>query len=237
VKNDRVTTEYTYCEFAECNPKVELRRHHYRYWVNNFCFYTKTSGPGSSVGIGTGYGLDGPGSNPSGDEILPPVHTGPGAHPASCKMGTGSFPGVKFGRGVLLNTHPLLVPRSWKIRAIPVPTLWATPDLWRDHFTFVVKPTRCTNVSNLFYFGMALYMFRTVFPSIISSSRLYIQQPYRYCCLLASKQTAVSVWHVPVAVCTVLNCWWWTERPSETCTVSFQNKINLIHWCIWLVLL
>ena len=26
------------------------------------------------------------------------------------------------------------------------------------------------------YFGMALYMFRTVFPSIIRSSRLYIQQ-------------------------------------------------------------
>jgi len=29
-------------------------------------------------------------------------------------MGTGSFPGVKCGRGVLLITHPLLVPRSWK---------------------------------------------------------------------------------------------------------------------------
>jgi len=40
----------------------------------------------------------------------------------------------------------------------------------------VVKPTRCANVSNLFYFGMTLYMFRTVFPSIIRSSRLYIQQ-------------------------------------------------------------
>ena len=40
----------------------------------------------------------------------------------------------------------------------------------------VVKPTRCTNVSNLFYFGISLYMFRAVFPSIISSSRLYIQQ-------------------------------------------------------------
>jgi len=40
----------------------------------------------------------------------------------------------------------------------------------------ITKPTRCTNVSNLFYFGMTLYMFRTVFPSIISSSRLYIQQ-------------------------------------------------------------
>ena len=41
-------------------------------------------------------------------------------------MGTGSFPGVKYGRGVLLTTHPLLVPWSWKSRAIPLPTLWAT---------------------------------------------------------------------------------------------------------------
>jgi len=60
---------------------------------------------------------------------FPPVQTGPGAHPASCKLGTGSFPGVKCGRGVLLTTHPLLVPQSWKSRAIPLPTLWATPGL------------------------------------------------------------------------------------------------------------
>jgi len=39
-------------------------------------------------------------------------------------MGTGSFPGVKCGRGVLLTTHPLLVSRSWKSRAVPLPTLW-----------------------------------------------------------------------------------------------------------------
>jgi hypothetical protein len=33
-----------------------------------------------------------------------PVQAGPGAHPASCTMGTGSFPGVKRpGRGV---DHP-----------------------------------------------------------------------------------------------------------------------------------
>jgi len=35
-----------------------------------------------------------------------PVQTGPGAHPASCTMGTGSFPEVKSGRGVMLTPHP-----------------------------------------------------------------------------------------------------------------------------------
>jgi len=29
---------------------------------------------------------------------------------------------------------------------------------------------------------------------------------------------------MPVAVCTVLNSWWWTEIPSETCRELFQNK-------------
>jgi hypothetical protein len=57
------------------------------------------SGPGSSVGIATGYGLEGQG-----------IESRWGARPAlrptqpSCTMGTGSFPGVKRpGRGA---DHP-----------------------------------------------------------------------------------------------------------------------------------
>ena len=88
----------------------------------------------------------------------------------------------------------------------------------------------------LFHFGVTLNMFRTVFPSIIRSSRLYIQQPNRYCCLLVSKQSEVSLWHMPIAVCTVFNSWWWTERSSETCRASFQNKINFIGFTIEVIL-
>ena len=70
-------------------------------------------------------------SGRSGDWIpvgrdFPPVQTGPGAHPASSTRGTGSYPGVKYGGGVLLTTHPLLGQPSWKSRAIPLPTFWAT---------------------------------------------------------------------------------------------------------------
>jgi hypothetical protein len=56
-------------------------------------------GPGSVVDIATGYGLDGPGieSRWGGAIFFAPVQNGPGAHPASCKMGTSSFPGVKSG--------------------------------------------------------------------------------------------------------------------------------------------
>ena len=71
------------------------------------------SGPGNVVGIATGYGLNDPGVESRwGARFSAPVQTGPGAHPVSCTMGTGSFPGVKSGQGVTLTTHPLLVPWS-----------------------------------------------------------------------------------------------------------------------------
>jgi hypothetical protein len=40
---------------------------------------------------------------------------------------------------------------------------------------FYSKINQMHNISNLFYFGTVLYMFRTVSPSIIRSLRLYIQ--------------------------------------------------------------
>jgi len=76
------------------------------------------------------------------------------------------------------------------------------------------------NISSLFYFGTALYMFRAVFPSVIMSLRLYIQHHIyviQVLWLLASKQSKESVRHIPETVCTVLDSWWWTERPPETC--------------------
>jgi hypothetical protein len=48
--------------------------------------------------------LDGPGIESQWRRHFPNVRTGPGAHPASYTMGTGSFPGVKWpGNGV---DHP-----------------------------------------------------------------------------------------------------------------------------------
>ena len=90
---------------------------------------THHCGPGSSVGIESELEAGRSGIESRWRRDFPPVQTGPGAHPASCTMGTGSFPGVKCGRRMLLTTHSLLVPRSWKSRAIPLPTLWVTPAL------------------------------------------------------------------------------------------------------------
>jgi len=50
-------------------------------------------GPGSSVGIATDYGLDGPGSNPGGDEIFRPSRPALGPTQPSAKW----IPGLSRG--------------------------------------------------------------------------------------------------------------------------------------------
>jgi hypothetical protein len=62
-------------------------------------------GPGSSVGIATDYELDGPGIESKWGEIFRTRPDRPwNPHPASCTMGTRSFPAVKRpGRGA---DHP-----------------------------------------------------------------------------------------------------------------------------------
>ena len=58
-------------------------------------------------------------------------------------MGTGSFLGVKSGRGVTLTPHPLLVPWSRKGRGIPLLPLWVVRSVQslsactRVHFTLL----------------------------------------------------------------------------------------------------
>jgi len=101
--------------------------------------YSKCRGTGSSVGITTGFGLDGPGIESRwGARFSALVQTGPGAHLASCTMGTGPFPVIKSGRGVTLTPHPLLVPWSRKSRAMPLLPLWTVRP--------VQSPSVCTRV-------------------------------------------------------------------------------------------
>jgi hypothetical protein len=73
-----------------------------------------------------------------GARFSEPVQTGPGAHPASCTMGSGSFPGVKSSRGVALSPHHLLVPWSCKNRTITLLPVWA---IW-----LVQSLSACTRV-------------------------------------------------------------------------------------------
>jgi hypothetical protein len=57
-----------------------------------FRLFLVSAGQDSSVGIATRYGLDGPGIESRWEATFSaPVQTGPGTHPASYSMGTGSF--------------------------------------------------------------------------------------------------------------------------------------------------
>ena len=75
----------------------------------------------------------------------------------------------------------------------------------RDKF-LRIEPTRCTNFST-FYFGMKLYVFRTLPLSIIRN----------FFCTLNN-----GICHIVLLIYTIAV---WTEEMSETCRVSFQNNI------------
>ena len=71
--------------------------------------------PGSSVGIATGYGLDGPGIECRWGQDFPHLSRpglGPTQPPAQWVLGLSR--GVKSGRGVTMTPHPLLVPLVMK---------------------------------------------------------------------------------------------------------------------------
>jgi len=114
---------------VQCSVEFCVLNMHGSYKI--ICWLTTCGGPGSVVGIATELRAGRPGDRiPVKARFSAPVPTGPGAHPPSCTMGTGSFPGVKSGRGVTLTPHPLLVPWSWKSRAIA-----STPPMGRTACT------------------------------------------------------------------------------------------------------
>jgi len=110
------------------------------------CSITHVLGPGSLDGIVSGYGVDSPGiESHRGSKFSTPVQTRPEDHPASCTMGTGTFPEVNSGMVLTLTPQPLLVPWSRKNRAIPLLSLWA------------VRPVQCLSASTWVQF-ILLYL-------------------------------------------------------------------------------
>ena len=75
-------------------------------FVSIYITLTFVGGRDSSIDIATRYGLDDPGIESWWEaRFSATVKIGPGAHPASCTMGTGSFLGVKRpGSGVKPHT-------------------------------------------------------------------------------------------------------------------------------------
>jgi hypothetical protein len=104
---------------------------------------------------------------------------------------------------------------------------------------FVLKPTSCTNFTNLF-----LSWNSTCFGQFISASSgvysLYTQQWYMSYRFVDSFRAVPSwscptagykpVWHIPLLSVQWINSWWWTDELPETCRFSCQNKfVKLVH--------
>ena len=112
---------------------------------------------------------------------------------------------------------------------------------WMVTNFFIIKPTRCTNFTNLF-----------CHESLHVSDRSSVHHQEFIHCTLSSgvchtafgqdqDGTAVPswscpkavyklVWHIPLLSVQWINCWWWTEELSETCRISYRNKfVKLVH--------
>jgi hypothetical protein len=97
----------------------------------------------SSVGIATRYGLEGPGIESRWGEIFRTYPDQLRVTPSFLYNGYRVFPRGKGGRGVMLTTHPLLVPRLRKSWAILPLTLWVLLGLLRGSlYLFTVAYTQ-----------------------------------------------------------------------------------------------
>jgi hypothetical protein len=102
--------------------------------------------PSSSVSIVSDYGLDDRVigvRSPAGAKDFSSnlcIQTGSEAHPASCTMGTGRpFLGAKRSQGVMLTTHPHLVPSSKMSRSYTSSPPSATMACSRSALLFIIS--------------------------------------------------------------------------------------------------
>ena len=98
--------------------------------------------------------------------------------------------------------------------------------MFSRHF-FIINQLEA--LTSRIYFGMKLYMFRTV-PLSTIRSLFTVHAATLVPSWSCSKAVYKPVWHIPLLSVEWMNSWWWTEEMSETCRVSCQNKFEkLVH--------
>jgi hypothetical protein len=111
--------------------------------------------------------------------------------------------------------------------------------IWILFDFLIIKPTRCTNFSNLFWEWNSTCFGQFLCPS---SGAIHCTHSNGIChtgsgwncssilILLLLDSCLQTCMTYTIAECTVNNSWWWAEELSETCRASFQNKFEkLVH--------
>jgi len=166
--------------------------------------------------------LDGPGIESRwGRDFPAPI---PGAQPVSCTMGTWPFPGVKSGRGVTLTPHPLLVPWSWKGRAIPLLPLWA------------VRPVQSLSKSTIDFIQQIILLFSewthldlsTVWPAV--KVWLFVVclciVLWPFCCVVRYRTEHITSYLVVTGT---------SVLPTFICQVNYTRCVNYMVICVPLI--
>ena len=174
-----------------------------------------------------------------GARFSAPDQTGPGAHPASCIIGTGSFPGVKSGRGVTLTTLTLLEPWSRKNRPIPLLPLRAVRPVQNIsacttvHFTFTytstppMDRTACTEPQCLYNGALYLYLYLYCLYKGAPYLYLYLYCPYGpYGLYRASVPVQGYTLPLPIPLLPL-----WTVRSVQS--LSACTTVHLYLYLFW----
>ena len=195
------------------------------------------NGPGNVVGIATGYGLDGLGIESQwGTTFSAPVQTDPGAHPAFCTMGTRSFPGVKSSRGVTLTPHPLLVPWSWKDRAIPLlPPMGRTactePQcLYKGALYLTSAPVHGCTLPYL----SACTGVRFTLPQCLYRGALYLTSVPVHGCTLPYLSVCTGV-HFTLPQCLYRGALYLTSLPVQGCALPYVSACTGVRFTFTLI--
>ena len=120
---------------------------------------------------------------PLGARFSAPFQTGRKAHPAFCTVGTGFLSRGQSDRGVVLTTHPLLVPRlrmgwsfilhfplylHWHVMGWPLSLLLLLSVICREELSEVVKFIRRATCCSAAKYSHC-YVWRTLLYKLLSS--------------------------------------------------------------------
>jgi len=123
----------------------------------------------------------------------------------------------------------------WDPRFLSCTPIWRSDD-HASWYVPIIKPTRCTNFSNLLW-NETLHVLDSSSVhhqefSNVHTAMVHVIHP-SWSCSQAVRNTCMAY---TIAVRTVLNSWWWTQELSETCRVLFQSRFEKLVYLVGFII-